>query len=224
MKNKKNIYIVSRLVKDSMIAMEGLLKSLGYKVEIVPDNSSLISQLKMGILIMDCSSLSCDSQGFPLNISDYIEKHRVVLSQLSKGNINEASAIQRGCCGVLYDHLRPDEIIKAIYTIQENDYWFSRKNIAIALNNLTQFSSHQQGVELSDEQQQRVDSLTGRERTILGLVCKGANNNDIAESLYISCHTVKTHIYSTFRKTQCKNRVELIYWAMKNSMSMQLTA
>jgi len=42
--------------------------------------------------------------------------------------------------------------------------------------------------------------------------------------LFISCHTVKTHIYSAFRKTQCKNRVELIYWAMKNAMAAELTA
>jgi len=224
MRNKKNIYIVSRLVNDSMAAMEGLLKSLGYKVEFIPDNSSLIAQLKMGIVIMDCGSLACDSQGFPLNISAYVMKHKVVLSQITKGNINEAAAIQRGCNGIIYDHLRHDEIMKAIYTIQANEYWFSRKNIAVALNNLTQFSTQPQGEILSTEQQEMVDSLTGRERTILGLVCKGANNNDIAESLFISCHTVKTHIYSTFRKTQCKNRVELIYWAMKNAMSMQLTA
>jgi len=224
MKNTKNIYIVSRLVNDSIISMEGLLKSLGYKVKTVPDNSSLISQLKMGIVIMDCASLPCDTKGFPLNISSYIEKHRVVLSQIDKGNINEASAIQRGCCGALYNSLRHDEIIKAIYTIQNNEYWFSRKNIAIALNNLTQFSTKTHGEELSTEQQEVVDSLTGRERTILELVCKGANNNEIAESLFISCHTVKTHIYSAFKKTQCKNRVELIYWAMKNAKSMQLTA
>ncbi len=224
MKNKKNIYIISRLVKQPIFAMENLFKSLGYQVEVLADTPSLINKLKGSIVIMDCLSLNCDSQGFPMSTSSYIEKHKVVLAHLSKGSINEANAIQMGCSGVLYDHLRDDEIIKAIYTIQSNEYWFSRKNIAIALVNLTKFSTMQKLEDLSPEEQAVVDSLTDRELTILGLVCKGANNNEIADGLFISLHTVKTHIYSAFRKTRCKNRVELIYWAMKNGMSMQLTA
>jgi DNA-binding NarL/FixJ family response regulator len=224
MKNKKNIYIVARLVKERMLAMDNLFRSLGYKVEVVADNPTLINKLKSGIVIMDCPSLNCDSQGFPVTTPSYIEKHKVILAHSSKGDVNEVSAIQMGCSGVLYEHLRDDEIIKAIYTIQANEYWFSRKNIALALINLTKFSTPQKREELLPEDQAIVDSLTSRELTILGLVCKGANNNEIADSLFISLHTVKTHIYSAFRKTQCKNRVELIYWAMKNGMSMQLTA
>ncbi len=224
MKNKKNIYIVSRLVKDAIFGMENLFKSLGYKVEVVADNPSLINKLKGSIVIMDCLSLNCDSQGFPINTSSYIEKHKVILSHLSKGSINEANAIQMGCSGVLYDHLRDDEIMKAIYTIQANEYWFSRRNIAIALINLTKFSNPQKHEELLPEEQAVVDSLTERELTILGLVCKGANNNEIADALFISLHTVKSHIYNAFKKTQSKNRIELIYWAMKNGMSELLTA
>jgi len=224
MKNKKNIYIISRLVNERMFALDNLFRSLGYKVEVVADNPIVINKLKSSIVLMDCLSLTCDSQGFPTSISSYVEKHKVILAHESKGNINEANAIQKGCRGVLYNHLRPDEVIKAIYTIQANEYWFSRKNIAIALNNLTQFSTVQKREVLLPEDQAVVDSLTEREQTVLGLVCRGENNNDIADALFISLHTVKTHIYSAFRKTQSKNRVELIYWAMKNGMSIELSA
>jgi DNA-binding CsgD family transcriptional regulator len=60
--------------------------------------------------------------------------------------------------------------------------------------------------------------LTKREKTIVSLVSSGAKNQEIADELHISPNTVKTHIYSIFRKTSSRNRIELIAW------SMQLTA
>ena len=57
---------------------------------------------------------------------------------------------------------------------------------------------------------ERFLNLTKRENAIIGLVSKGAKNAEIAEQLHISPNTVKTHLYSIFRKTQSRNRVELI--------------
>ncbi|HAU92054.1 MAG TPA: hypothetical protein DCW59_06830, partial [Alteromonas sp.] len=44
-------------------------------------------------------------------------------------------------------------------------------------------------------------------------VSKGAQNQEIADTLHISVNTVKTHIYSIFRKTNSRNRVELVAWS-----------
>jgi DNA-binding NarL/FixJ family response regulator len=54
--------------------------------------------------------------------------------------------------------------------------------------------------------------LTKRENTIIGLVSCGAKNQEIADQLHISPNTVKTHLYSIFRKTSSRNRIELISW------------
>ena len=57
--------------------------------------------------------------------------------------------------------------------------------------------------------------LTRREQTIVRLVSSGAQNKEIAEQLHISPNTVKTHIYSLFRKTSSRNRIELITWSQQ---------
>ena len=64
----------------------------------------------------------------------------------------------------------------------------------------------------ANQQQQSISlpSLTRRENTIIGLVSRGAKNQEIADQLHISPNTVKTHLYSIFRKTQSRNRIELI--------------
>lgn len=52
--------------------------------------------------------------------------------------------------------------------------------------------------------------LTKREREILTLMYQGKSNREIAELLFLSESTVKTHIYNIFRKMEIKNRVEAI--------------
>ena len=53
--------------------------------------------------------------------------------------------------------------------------------------------------------------LTHREREILELAYKGATNAEIAEKLFISLNTVKTHMKSIFEKTGVSSRIELAY-------------
>jgi len=207
-----------------MCNIESLIGSLGFNVQVVEANPFVLTNKPSGIIIIDYTSVVLTEEKLPKQTEIYARKHKILLVNLTKGDINEAVAIQRGCTGAIYENLRADEVIKAIYAVQQNEYWFSRKNISIALSNILQHGSASKESQLTQEQLMTVKSLTRREKAIVSLVCKGASNNDIAESLFISCHTVKTHIYSAFRKTQCKNRVELIYWAMKNAMAAELTA
>lgn len=52
-------------------------------------------------------------------------------------------------------------------------------------------------------------SITRREREVLALACAGKTNQEIANTLFISLQTVKDHVYSIYRKTGVRNRVEL---------------
>lgn len=51
--------------------------------------------------------------------------------------------------------------------------------------------------------------LTEREREVLALVLEGKTNKEIAEALFISIHTVKTHLQNIFKKMNVTNRTSL---------------
>jgi DNA-binding NarL/FixJ family response regulator len=54
----------------------------------------------------------------------------------------------------------------------------------------------------------RLPDLTQREREVLGLIASGATNGEIAESLFLSPHTVKDYTSSLYRKLDVRNRAE----------------
>jgi DNA-binding NarL/FixJ family response regulator len=65
----------------------------------------------------------------------------------------------------------------------------------------------------------RADELTEREREILVLISKGMNNNEIAESLFLTVGTVKNHIRSIYDKIGVSERSKAMLFAMENDLS-----
>ena len=62
--------------------------------------------------------------------------------------------------------------------------------------------------------------LTQRELEIIGLLGTGATNAEIAEKLFVSEHTVKSHLYNIFRKIKVHNRLQAMNWARRNLFSV----
>jgi DNA-binding NarL/FixJ family response regulator len=62
------------------------------------------------------------------------------------------------------------------------------------------------------------DGLTQREVEILGLISQGLTNGEIAERLFLSNHTVKTHINRIFAKTGSRDRVAAIGYAQRHNI------
>jgi DNA-binding CsgD family transcriptional regulator len=56
----------------------------------------------------------------------------------------------------------------------------------------------------------QVPGLTAREQEVVGLICAGRTNRDIADALAISLATVKTHIIHIFEKLGVENRASVV--------------
>ena len=64
----------------------------------------------------------------------------------------------------------------------------------------------------SDPPEAHIETLTDREREILGLFAEGFQNKLIAARLSIATETVKAHAKSIFRKLGVTNRVQAVIW------------
>ncbi len=131
----------------------------------------------------------------------------IALFNLEQGMGIEHDALRRGVQGFFYKQDDLNLFIKGIKTLFTGEIWLSRDILVnLVLNsNITKMPSGQEKA-----------GLTAREMEILALVSMGEKNYEIAEKLFISPHTVKTHLYNLFRKINVDNRFQAALWATQN--------
>lgn len=69
-----------------------------------------------------------------------------------------------------------------------------------------------------------VDGITDREREVLTLVGRGRSNSEIAEELYITVATAKSHVGRLFTKLAARDRVQLVIAAYEMGLVTPTTA
>ncbi|MGO1344196.1 LuxR C-terminal-related transcriptional regulator [Chromohalobacter japonicus] len=109
--------------------------------------------------------------------------------------------------GVFYRQDNLLLICKGISKLLEGDLWMSRN----LMTRLIDFYRRQQL-----NAYRPVCGLTHRELEIIGLLGTGASNTEIADQLFVSEHTVKSHLYNIFRKIKVHNRIQAMNWARQN--------
>jgi DNA-binding NarL/FixJ family response regulator len=129
------------------------------------------------------------------------------LFNVEPGRGVEEKAIVLGIRGIFYEHDSLDQFRKGVNAIFNGELWISRDVMARALS-IRKDRSNIRGMDIS--------ILTQREREILSIVVGGATNEEIANKLYISPHTVKTHIYNIFKKINVPNRLQAALWVSRN--------
>lgn len=123
--------------------------------------------------------------------------------------------------GVFMENTPAENMIKGIQAILRNELWFPRATL-----NRFIMDPHHSGIsfgkkspcffsELFSETKQP-EILTKREKEILLLLSSGGSNEQIAERLCISTHTVKTHAQNIFSKIGVSGRFQAALWAAEN--------
>ncbi len=200
----------SRLVE----RFTSLIQTYGVDIEVgttLPNKASFIPNQ---LLIIDLFDYQVGN-GLPKNIAMLASQNTTILFNATPDVTCERTALLSHVKGIFYYDDRPDIILKGFNTILNGEFWFKRSTINLAIAELLaagKAAPHPDTIEYNDI---IFPTLTKRERTIIHLVSRGAQNKEIADQLHISPNTVKTHIYSIFRKTSSRNRIELITWSQR---------
>ncbi|ELB2760841.1 helix-turn-helix transcriptional regulator, partial [Vibrio alginolyticus] len=103
-----------------------------------------------------------------------------------------------------------DKVCQGLKAIIKGDNWLSRRL-------LDQLVNYYRGREVNSIIEPAIEvELTRREVQVLKMLKEGGSNMEIADSLFISEHTIKSHLYNIFRKLEVKNRTQATSWAKRN--------
>ena len=114
--------------------------------------------------------------------------------------------LDAGAKGYMLKTSSADEILQAIRKVAKGEI-----AIETEVSKKVQYHRH---IELHED-------LTARERDILGLLAKGYENQRIADELFISLKTVKTHVSNILSKLEVGDRTQAVVYAFQHHLVPQ---
>lgn len=120
------------------------------------------------------------------------------------------NALKFGAKGFIGKSSTCSELIKSIKVVYSGQLWVERKQVArfFTENFINDF--------VKDKQQKKPNGiLTQREEEVLHFLIEGFTNKEIANNLFISEKTVKSHLNQIFKKFNVGRRLEAVMYALK---------
>jgi DNA-binding NarL/FixJ family response regulator len=125
-----------------------------------------------------------------------------------------AQALRSGASGFLGKDVTADLLLDGIRTVAAGDTLLSP---AATRTLITRFlAAPVPGSRLTTPE--RLSTLTSREREVMSLAAEGSSNDEIAEKLYVSPLTVRTHVHRAMTKLGARDRAQLVVMAYQSGL------
>ena len=115
--------------------------------------------------------------------------------------------LDAGAHGYMLKTSSAEEILRSVKKVAKGEF-------AIETEVSKKVEYHRNHIELHED-------LTARERDILGLLAKGYENQRIADELFISLKTVKTHVSNILSKLEVSDRTQAVVYAFQHHLVPQ---
>ncbi len=120
-------------------------------------------------------------------------------------------ALRSGASGFLVKDTEPVELIQAVRVVARGDALLSA---GVTRRLIEEYASRAKDPGPSPQ----LDLLTEREREVMALVGAGLTNDEIAERLFMSPATAKTHVSRTMVKLGARDRAQLVVFAYESGL------
>ncbi|WP_067568962.1 response regulator transcription factor [Nocardia acidivorans] len=119
-------------------------------------------------------------------------------------------AMRAGATGFLVKHTEPADLVKAVRVVAGGDALLSP---SVTKRLVEEFATHAKPTPARD-----FPELTDREREVMALVAEGLTNAEIAERLFMSPATARTHVSRILLKLNARDRTQLVVMAYESGM------
>ncbi|MCC6502704.1 MAG: response regulator transcription factor [Deltaproteobacteria bacterium] len=192
-----------------------VLSAAGYEIAGEADSGlsalKAISSMKPDIAILDITMPDLDGIAVTRRVLEESPATRVIIFSMHADVNHPIEAFRAGALGYVLKDSEPGEILTAVGKVASGGKFASPAVTEDLLNDFVDVIKKEQS---SDP----FDTLSGREKEILTHIADGSTSKEIAEKLFISLSTVKSHRNNIMKKLKVNDMASLIKTAIKKGI------
>ena len=195
------------------------------------DGLKLLRDIKPDLAIVDIGLPELDGVEVTRQLKEELEKSpggrnttKILILTLQDDKEAVLAAFAAGADSYCMKDVTFDHLVEAVKTTYSGNSWIDPAIARIVLNQVQLPDSGPEATiaiqATSPEDQQLLESspLTERELEVLQLIVEGCSNSDIAERLFITVGTVKTHVRNILNKLCADDRTQAAVRALRSGL------
>ncbi len=211
------------IVDDHALFRRGIISVLAGEenMEVVGEASDGLEAIEKAkethpdIIVMDLNMPRFSGLDATQALQSEMPQVSVLMLTISDSEADLFSAMKFGARGYMLKEATPEELVYAISYVAKGGVLVSP---LMATKLLNEFKSMGIGAKIGTSEEGAPSELSLREMEALKLVAQGLTNKEIADSLYISENTVKTHLRNIMEKLHLTNRSQAVAYAFKKGL------
>nr|WGD93286.1 two-component system response regulator YxJL [Bacillus subtilis] len=215
--NKDNIRVA--LADDQPLVREGFRYVINAQTDMTVsgeagdghDIIALAKQTKPDVILMDVQMPHCSGIEAAKDIMSALPNTKIVILTTFDTEEYVFEGIRAGAVGYLLKDTLPEELIDAIRAAARGEAIFRTVTVAKIISETFRARQQPYAEELAEP-------FTKRELEVLQQMAYGLRNEDIAEKLFVSESTVKTHVHRILQKCNAQDRTQAVVFAIRNGI------
>jgi DNA-binding NarL/FixJ family response regulator len=173
----------------------------------------LVRRLAPDVVLMDIRMPGTDGLAATRAIAgdERLSDARIIILTTFELDEYVFEAIRAGASGFLVKDTEPVELLRAVRAVADGDALLSP---GVTRRLIGEFANKTR----ESRPAPTLDVLTEREREVMALVAEGLTNDEIAERLYVSPMTAKTHVSRAMTKLGARDRAQLVVFAYESGL------
>jgi len=201
------------LVDDHPFVLEGLKTFLDIQEEIevvgrannAQEALKEVKELEIDVITVDLHLPDLSGVELTRRIKELISDVEIIILSSFAGDDEVIAAIDAGALSYLMKDSPPQKLTEAIIAAQRSEPVLHPSIAKKLMNRVSRSKTI-------------IEPLTAREKDVLAQLIKGESNKEIAQSLFISTTTVKTHVSNILHKLDVKDRTQAVIKAMEENL------
>jgi DNA-binding NarL/FixJ family response regulator len=205
---EKDINFISTIIiKDLESEAKQVIAFMKQMIEQRPDIFLLEQAILRDVAALDLERI--------LDCMDKMPTMKTIIFGIRFNEENVMAMMEGGVQGFFRIELGNEQLIKCIRVVARGEIWLDAEMTTLVFNEFIKGFMKKKDLlkPLTHLSSAKLDILSPREMEIMELISKSMTNEEIADKLFISSKTVKTHLRNIFMKAGIRNRVEaaLVY-------------